>query len=170
MELDSVIENRRSVRDYNSKRVDKKSIEKILNAGRLAPSAKNRQAWHFIVVLNEKTKDIIAQELQLKTGEIGLKTCNVIRDCSALILVFGDIEDEVMDIQSIGACVENMVLKAYDLGIGSLWIGFILQIEEFLKEKYQTNDKLICGVALGYTDVFPTARPRKELKEMVVWD
>ncbi len=170
MELKEVIENRRSVRHYNTKKVSHEDLEKILNAGRLAPSAKNRQPWNFIVTQNQTSKEDIANELQIKLGDIGLTTCNVIRDCSALVLVYADIEDELMDIQSVGACVENMVLEAYNLGIGSLWIGYILQIEKYLQEKYQINKKLICAVALGYTDKFPSARPRKELSEMTFWD
>ena len=54
MELETVIKNRRSIRHYNEKEIEKRDIEKILECGILAPSAKNRQPWHFIVIKEDK--------------------------------------------------------------------------------------------------------------------
>ena len=91
------------------------------------------------------------------------------RECSALILVFAKIENELMDIQSIGACIENMLLTATDLNIGSLWIGYIVSIESALQSMFNTSDKLVAAIALGHTDKIPKPRPRKTLEECSTW-
>lgn len=59
MEILKSIEERRSIRSYNKEKISKKIVEDILNCGSLAPSAKNRQLWYFVIVQND-TKDKIA--------------------------------------------------------------------------------------------------------------
>lgn len=169
MELTKVMEERRSVRHYNDKKLDRKTIVDILNYGIMAPSAHNRQPWHFIVVEDQAKKENIANALEHSSDDPVIVTCNVIRECSALVLVFADITEEVMDVQSVGACIENMVLRAKDLDVASLWIGYILRIEKELQKEFSCNKKLIAAVALGYTDHFPSKRPRKTLEEVSEW-
>ena len=169
MELTEVIKNRRSIRHFNNEKLSKETINKILTSGILAPSAKNRQPWNFIVIENPDLKKEIGDLLEKKTTDETNLTCEVIRECQALILVYGDIEHEIFDVESIGACIENMILEAYNLNVGSLWIGFILQIEEELKKKFKTDKKLIAAVALGYTNTNPKPRPRKTLEECTKW-
>lgn len=169
MELSKVLEERRSVRHYNQLELKKELIEDILNYAILSPSAHNRQPWHFIVIRNQDLKREIGDLLQNKMGDIAQVTSNVIRESQALILVFADITEEIMDIVSVGACIENMILRARDLDIASLWIGYILDIEEELKNKFALDKQLISAVALGYTDHFPSKRSRKELNEVSEW-
>lgn len=169
MELTKVMEERRSVRHYNDKKLDRKTIVDILNYGIMAPSAHNRQPWHFIVVEDQAKKENIANALEHSSDDPVIVTCNVIKECSALVLVFADITEEVMDVQSVGACIENMVLRAKDLDVASLWIGYILRIEKELQKEFSCDKKLIAAVALGYTDHFPSKRPRKTLEEVSEW-
>lgn len=169
MELNETIKLRRSIRNFNEKKVPKEIIEEILQAGILAPSAHNRQPWNFYVIENKEKREEIASILLAKTDLSTQRTCDVIKSCSALILVFADITNELMDVQSVGACIENMVLQATDLGIGSLWIGYITNIEKELQKIFNTNQKLIAGIALGYTDAYPSPRPRKTLEEVTHW-
>lgn len=169
MELETVIESRRSIRHYTDKEIDKKDIESILNSGILAPSAKNRQPWHFIVIKEDKDlKKDIANLLEEKLSEASL-TSEVIRTCDSIIMIYADIENTILDVQSVGACIENMILKATDLGISSLWIGYTLQIEEELKEKLNIDKTLIATLALGYSENKPKPRPRKSIEEVTIW-
>mgnify|MGYP005805469515 CR=1 FL=1 len=169
MELSTVLEERRSVRHFNDQKLDRGIIEDILNYAILSPSAKNRQPWYFVVVENQELKEKIADMLLYSSEDPVEVTCNVIKDCSALILVFADVIDLVNDVVSVGACIENMILRARDLNVGSLWIGYILKIEEKLQREFSLNKKLIAAVALGYTDHFPSKRPRKSLAEVCEW-
>ncbi len=169
MELSKVMEERRSVRHFNDKVLDRSIIEDILGFAILAPSAHNRQPWHFVVVRDSLKKEDIALMLADYGDASIMTTCNVIRDCSALVLVFADITEEVMDVQSVGACIENMVLRARDLDVASLWIGYILKIEKELQREFSTEKKLIAAVVLGYTDHYPSKRPRKTIEEVTEW-
>lgn len=169
MELKEVIAERRSVRHYNNKKISKETIEDILEHAILAPSAKNRQPWHFIVVTQEELKEKVADMLLEASDETVNQTCIVLNECAAFVLVFAKIEDLVMDVQSVGAAIENMVLRARDLDVASLWIGYILKIEKELQEEFATDRKLIACIALGHTDHYPSKRPRKTLEEVSEW-
>lgn len=169
MELGKVIEDRRSIRSFNDKVLAKDIIVDILNYAILAPSAKNRQPWYFVVVEDQNKKEYIADLLEQKSSDEVKMTCNVMRECSTLVLVFADIEDMIMDVVSVGASIENMILRARDLDVASLWIGFILKIEKELKKEFNLNKRLVSCIALGYTDHFPSKRPRKTLFEVSEW-
>ncbi len=171
MELSKVIENRRSIRHFNNEEIKKEEIAEILKYGTLAPSAKNRQPWNFVVIYNDKDlKKKIADILKNKYEAAAL-TSEVIATSQALILVYGEIDDLIFDVQSIGACIENMCLKAYDMNIGSLWIGFILQIEKELQELLNTpsKHKLIAALALGHYDHNPSPKNRIDYQNITVW-
>lgn len=169
MELETVIKNRRSIRHYNEKEIEKRDIEKILECGILAPSAKNRQPWHFIVIKEDKDlKNKIGNLLEGWLPEASL-TSEVIKTSDTIIMIYADIENTILDVQSVGACIENMILKATDLEISSLWIGYTLKIEEELKELLNTDKTLIATLALGYSDAKPKPRPRKTLDSVTEW-
>ena len=161
--------NRRSIRHYNERKKEKRDIEKILECGILAPSAKNRQPWHFIVIKEDKElKNEIGNLLEESIPEARL-TSKVIKTSDTVIMVYADIENTILDIQSVGACIENMILKATDLDISSLWIGYTLKIEEELKELLNTDKTLIATLVLGYSDAKPKPRPRKTLDSVTEW-
>ena len=185
MEMLKSIEERRSIRSYTNEKVSRKIIEDILECGRLAPSAKNRQPWYFVIVENN-TKDKIANMMidytinhddTIERKKLGCvssvnPTANVIKQAPILVLIFRKKDDNwiIGDNLSIGACVENMCLRATDLGIGSLWIRDTVYVAEEVATMLGHNDmELNCALALGYANQSPKHRPRKELKDIVEW-
>ena len=185
METLKSIEERRSIRGYTKEKVPRKIVEDILECGRLAPSAKNRQPWYFVIVENN-TKDKIADMMINYTinndGTIERKnlgcassvnpTANIIKQAPVLVLIFREKNDNwiVGDNLSIGACVENMCLRATDLGIGSLWIRDTVYVADEVARMLGHKDmELNCALALGYASQSPKQRPRKELKDIVQW-
>lgn len=184
MELLKVIENRRSIRKFKNNEIPKEVIEDILNCGRLAPSAKNKQPWYFVILRNE-IKDKIAdlminytikpddwKEKKLIFPSSVKLTANVIKQAPILILVFKEKNNNWIsgDNLSIGACVENICLRATDLGLGSLWIRDTLYVAEKIADLVNHSDmELNCAVALGYADQFPKQRPRKHLADIIEW-
>ena len=74
---------------------------------------------------------------------------------------------QIKDTLSIGASIQNMLLRAEELGLGSLWIGNTCFAYRELTEYMQIDTELIGAVALGYKAENPSARPRKNLKEIV---
>lgn len=185
MEVKESIENRRSIRNFKKEDISKEVVEDILNCGRLAPSAKNRQPWHF-VVLEKDTKDKVAdlmieytlnhddreERKKLNTPSSVNPTASVIKQAPILILIFRPKDDNwlVGDNLSIGACVQNMCLRATDLGLGSLWIRDIVYVFEKVAEMLgHGNLELNCAVSLGVPNQSPKQRPRKELKDIMEW-
>lgn len=185
METLKTIKDRRSIRTFKNDDIDKKTVEDILNCGRLAPSAKNRQPWFFVVVKGS-TKDKIADLMIEDTNKrnkaeekqkIGFNssvnpTANVIKEAPILILVFREKNNNwiVGDNLSIGACVQNICLRAVDLGLGTLWIRDIVYVAEEVADMLNHSDlELNCAISLGYANQSPSARPRKKLEDIIEW-
>lgn len=186
MDTAQSIQNRHSTRKFNNTPISKETILNILDAGRLAPSAKNRQPWHFIVVQGTQ-KDKIA-DMMLQKNETNKfqeaeghqssidYTAKIIKQAPVLILVFKKISDDflISDTLSIGASIENMLLQAEDKGVSSLWIRDTYCIEEEIKDLFNTapelnNTELVCSVVFGYTDIVPKRVIKKDLDSIVTW-
>ncbi len=184
MEFYEVVKKRRSIRLFKNDDISKKLIEDILNCGRLAPSAKNRQPWYFVIVKNE-TKDKIADMMidytinneTIERKNLGCAssvnpTANVIKQTPILVLIFREKNNNwiIGDNLSIGACVENMCLRATDLGVGSLWIRDTVYVaDEVAKMLGHEDMELNCALALGYANKSPRMRPRKKLEDIMEW-
>ena len=190
----SAIFKRRSIRKFTNKPVSKRILTKILEAGKAAPSAKNRQPWKFIVfsetekdkLLNCMEKGILREEKSplLPKSQNGIadakNTLRIMKNSHVIIIVlntnaispFKSIDSdsritEICDTLSIGASVENMLLRAREIGIGSLWIANTCFSYPELTEFLNTDFQLVCAIALGYPDEKPKQRPRKADSEII---
>ena len=190
------IENRRSIRKYRSDEIDRKLIEEIIYSATLAPSAKNRQPWKFIVYQGE-AKDKLVEVMrhginsEKITHELmpewafaipdAENTVRIMQEAPCLIAVlntnqytpFASIEREkriveICDSLSIGAAVENMILTATGYGLGTLWIANTCFAYPELETYINTTDQIISAVAVGYPDEAPGQRPRKKMEEIMV--
>lgn len=183
-----IISERRSIRRYKSTEPDKTVIDEIIRAGMLAPSAKNRQPWKFIVyrgaskvkLLNEMERGLIngtTDDIELDKNGLpdAFYTLNVMKEAPVLIIVvntngksiFDDISTgervtEICDTLSIGAAVQNMLLKTTELGLGSLWIANTCYAYNELVKYVGIDKQLVCAVAIGYPDDVPNPRKRKD--------
>ena len=182
MELEEVIQKRRSIRKYLPKKVEKEILKKILQQGILAPSAKNGQPWRFVVIQeDENLKNEIADLVQKsgeeriaqgKKGESIINTANIMKQAPVLILVFNSFEEHFLEpnMQSIGACIENICLAATNLGLGSLWIANTNYAKTEIEGLFPKQEgSLTAAISLGYADENPSARPRKNLEEVTIW-
>ncbi|OFX73759.1 MAG: NADH dehydrogenase [Bacteroidetes bacterium GWE2_29_8] len=117
METLNAIFKRRSIRKYKECEVAQESIDTILKAGMQAPTARNLQPWHFIVI----NKKEILHELSIIHPH-----GKMLKEAAFAILVCGDKsidETESYLIQDCSAATQNMLLVAYDIGIASVWLG-----------------------------------------------
>lgn len=110
---------RRSVRKYSDTKITDDQLKQIIKAGMAAPSAKNSQEWVFIVI---RDKAIFDAFLGVHPNAFALKTAD------AAVLVCADLSKEKEPgqgwwIQDCSAAVQNMLLEATDMGLGSLWMG-----------------------------------------------
>ena len=164
-EILKIIRNRRSTRVFLPEQIKEEELNAILEAGIYAPSATNKQPWHFTVVQN---KDLI-DRLNYSFKEFAKKSDNdylrkfgnnekfhVFYNSPTVILVSGDETNRYSPIDC-AAAVENMLIAGESLGIGSCWIGLIeyslnsKEGEEFLKElQIPEGFKQIHAISLGY--------------------
>ena len=182
MELEEVIQKRRSIRKYLPKKVEKEILKKILEQGILAPSAKNGQPWRFIVIqgeeaLKNKIADLVQKSgeeriAQGKKGESIINTANIMKQAPVLVLVFNSFGEHFLEpnMQSIGACIENICLQATNLGLGSLWIANTNYAKTEIEALFPSQQgNLSAAISLGYADENPLARPRKTIEEVTIW-
>ncbi len=188
------IKERRSIRKYKPQLLEKETVDEIIRAGILAPSAKNRQPWKFIVYGEKSKKELLAEMEKgllrerdgnaiLPNSKSGLAdafhTLKIMKEAPILIVLLNtnsaspfeniDAEEritEICDNLSIGAAVENMLLKATELGIGSLWIANTFFAYPELADYIGTAYQLVGAVSLGYSDEVPAARPRRCLADV----
>lgn len=117
MDLDTAIKERRSIRKYIETPVSQGTLREIIQAGVWAPSACNLQQWKFI---------IIDQEILLrKIYDLG--AASFIKDSHQAILVLYNNQTDNTEysdyIQSASAAIQNMLLKAYSLNVGTCWVN-----------------------------------------------
>ncbi|WP_334308494.1 nitroreductase family protein [Lacrimispora sp.] len=191
------ISDRRSIRTFKDTAIPKEMVEEILNAGRLAPSSKNRQPWKFTVVSGRsKNEMLLSMEKGLLREREGVSllpnskqhltaaeyTLEVMKQAPITVFVTNTLgielsdrlnqEDRIYEIcnaQSIGAAMENMTLTATELGLGSLWICDIYFAYEELSKWLSTEGTLVAAMSFGYPDECPRPRPRKSMEDIVEW-
>ena len=163
MKILQLIKSRRSIRKFRKEPIPLKVIDGILEAGSWAPSGLNNQPWRFIV-LEKDEKDAIAQFT--KYGQI-------IKAADKVILVFMDKSASYSyekDLMAIGACIQNMLLYAHQEGIGTCWLGEILNQRKGLQEHLGVleNLELEAVIALGKPLQPPKGGKRKALRSLIV--
>lgn len=150
MDAGKAIKTRRSVRSYAPTPIPDAAVRRVLEAGRLAPSACNRQPWCFIVVEERSVREAIAQ-----TGRFA----SFLSQSPVVIVGCGDAKSSPKwHVVDVAIAMENMVIAATAEGLGTCWIGSFdgARVKGLLKipEGYE----VVALLAIGY----PKARtPRK---------
>jgi nitroreductase len=188
MDTLAVIAARRSIRRFKDTPIPEEKLDAILLAATQAPSGKNRQPWRFLVVKGGKRDEMLrlmrmglaaSKARGMPTGSAEW-TAQVMEHAPVTIFIFnpegvrpwephsvGQMFDDLVDIQSVGAAIQNMLLAAQDLGLGSLWICDVLSAYEELQTWLGEKGEMIAAVSLGYADESPEARPRKSASETI---
>lgn len=146
MELLEGLQTRRSIRTYTEQPVTREQLREIIRLGTMAPSGMNNQPWRFVTI---KSKETIQKLAQLT------KYSHVVGKAAACIAVFVDktaMYHEVKDHQSMGACIQNLLLASHGMGLGAVWLGEILKNAKEVRELCGlSNDMVLMAVvALGY--------------------
>jgi nitroreductase len=144
---------RRSVRAYTDEPVSGEQVRKILAAGMQAPSARNQQPWHFVVVRQRKRLDALAGVLpfgkMLGKAPLGIVVC-----------ADADLEQSAgYWAQDCAAATQNILLACHALGLGAVWIGVYPRDERVtaLRELLSLPETVapLCAIAIGR----PAERP-----------
>jgi len=184
------IESRRSIRKFKNEPVPQEIVRQIVEAAILAPSGKNKQPWRFVVVQGESREEMVRlmrggiAKMKESGEETGSSewTAGIMEQAPVTIFVFhpdgvrpwlarstDQNFSEVVDVQSTGAAIQNMLLAAQELGVGSLWICDVFYAYEELCDWLGEKGAMIAAVSLGYAEEAPGPRPRKEFDDVVRW-
>jgi nitroreductase len=161
MELFEAIRSRASVRTFEKVAVPEADLERILDAGRRAPSGRNRQPIEFIVIRDAKTLAKLAESQACIAG------------ASLAIAVAGDPERSEFWLEDVSAATENMLLAITALGYASVWIqGTLRALEQSHKQALGLPERMRLVVVLPIgKPVGPVAQPGKRpLSDIVHWD
>ncbi|MGN0017266.1 MAG: nitroreductase family protein [Candidatus Avelusimicrobium sp.] len=177
MELIDAINTRRSVRKYQDKPVEREKINACIEAARLAPSACNSQPWHFIVIDDPKVKEAFCKEAfsgvynMTKWAEKAPVLIAAVSDKGSFTSRIGNFfrRTEFYLVDQGIAC-EHLVLRAWDLGLGTCWIGWLNsdKAEKFFK--LPKGKKIEHLISLGYPAEEPNARPRQTFENIVSYN
>jgi nitroreductase len=190
MDTMEAIAARRSIRKFKDQPVPADLMRQVLHAATLAPSGKNRQPWRFYVVQGEERAEMVRlmREGMAKLEEQGMDTgsakwtAQIMGRAPVTVFIFnptaqwdwvpkdiGEVLGGLVNVQSVGAAIQNMLLAAEDLGLGTLWICDVFYAYEELSTWLGETSQMIAAVSLGYPDEAPGPRPRKTVDEVTVW-
>ncbi len=170
--------SRQSCRSYTERKVDDEKIEILLECAKYAPSALNKQPWHFTVVKNRKLLDEIKEanrQMMIATGDPKMieaandASFDNFRGAPMAIIVSGE-NGNPFSAGDCSAAVENMALAAHSMGIASLYIASFkraLELEEnaYIVKKLNLPENFnpLFALCLGYTEAaYPERAPRRE--------
>jgi len=151
------IKNRKSVRSFLDKEVSDELLFELLEAARIAPSSGNVQDRYFIVVRDEKRKDLITKAC----GQLWVKTAPII------IVVVSDTEvtkdrygerGDFYNMCNAAAAIENLLIQAVDSGLAACWVGAFYEPELRLAVDLPDRYRPIAIIPVGYEDKNATDR------------
>jgi len=142
--------NRRSIRKYEDKPVEKEKIEKLLRAAMQAPSAANQQPWEFIVVEDKEKLEKLSDASPYSKMVANSAVTIVLLSRKEGLLAPGCVP------QDMGAAAENFLLEAVNLELGAVWIG-IAPVQEkmnYIKEMFGLPEGIeaFALIPVGYPD------------------
>lgn len=158
------IATRTSIRDYEARPVEKEKIEKMLRAAMAAPTAMNKQPWHFVVVDQRNVLDALAganpYAKMLKKAPLAIVVCG-----NTDKMIEGDGRD--FWIQDASAATENLLLAAHAMGLGAVWTGAYPSEERCISisKVLSLSDNLVPlnMIVVGYPAEQP--QPKQKFKE-----
>lgn len=183
MDVFKAITWRRSVRKFAARPVERDRVLQILEAGRLAPSSSNRQAWHFVVIDDRAIIEQIPDTVPVGTHRIVsfIKGAPlVIAGCytKALTHYIAQVAGHENHLVDVSIAMTHMTLAATALGIGTCWIGWYGESRLRKLLKLPRRYKIVALLVLGYPADSSTeesiagipARPRKNISDIVSYN
>lgn len=172
MELyDVVLDNIKtygSVKKFRKHDVDDATIDKILEAARWATSAGNHQPWEFIIVRDKKMKGWLSEASHeggwMNQAPILIVACTNMRLAKSM---YGERGEKLYGIQDTATAIQNLLLAANAIGLGTNWIRSFNEPEVAQKLHCQDFIRPSAIIAVGWPDEAPSKQERHELKEFV---
>ncbi|MBI2134761.1 nitroreductase family protein [Candidatus Woesearchaeota archaeon] len=171
MDVFEAIRTRRSIRKYKDKQVPWDNVVTILQAGKYAPSAGNLQNWKFIIVKNDaKRKAITKACLQQEWMEQAPVFIVVLAEPKKAERFYGIRGSRLYTLQACAAAIENMLLTAHSLGLGSCWVGAFDEHEIWAILGLPEEISVQGIVTIGYADEIPQAPPKFRIEHVMFFE
>lgn len=164
----TLLKTRRSIRRYKPDPVPDELVAQLLEAGRWAPSASNRQPWEFIVVRDEAIRQQVAQHAAfyfIKWAHVG--------EAPLLIVLCGNARNPAYRRflhEDVGLAGGQIMLQAKALGLGTCWIGALDRKAIAAILKLPEHLEIVGLLTVGFPAEDPPPPPRKPLAEIVHYD
>jgi nitroreductase len=167
MDVMTAIKTRRSIRAYKDKPIESEKLEAVLEAGRLAPSASNRQEWRYVVVkdkaLRDKLVDVARGQKFVGQAPVVIVACAA---GAGHVMPCGELSYPI----DVAISVDHMTLAAAEQGLGTCWIGAFDQDGAKKLLGIPEEIKVVALLPLGYPDISPGPKSRKSMEEIVSYD
>ena len=184
MELDEAILSRKTIRKFQSKNVPDNYLYEIIQSAMLAPSAKNRQPWRFYILNDNQKNDITNMMYDWASENKDLHTsikgsANQMKTANKAIIIYTPKYHsknkktyyKKPDYLSLGAAIENMNLKCFDLGLGCTWLCDTLYIESEINSYLKIDDlELVSTLIIGYPEEVPERSERFPIDKLLLND
>ena len=171
MELDQVLKERKSVRRFKKLDVPWYLITECLEAATLAPNSGNVQNWRFIVVRNPQNRDVVIkcceEQYWMLHAPVLLVVCSDLTKIRRLFSIRGE---ALYSVQNCAAAMENLILKAHELGLGSTWIGAFDETKINAALNITGDVRAQAIIALGYSDEIEEKAKREPLDNVVSFE
>ncbi len=167
MNVFQAIKSRKSIRSYQDRPIEEEKLLRVLEAGRLAPSAKNLQEWKFVIVKDKelRKKLVAAANNQRFIAEAPV----VIAGCATLVDYVMSCGQYAYPID-LAIAMDHMTLQAVEEGLGTCWIGSFKEDEVKKLLNIPPEVRIVELLTLGYPETIPPARARKKLEETICFD
>lgn len=187
------IHKRRSIRRFTTQPVSEEDIQTILEAANQAPSAHNQQSWRFVIITGEKKSELVSLTMNSlsrfprPSSALLRMAARSISSAPVVIAVINTGElmhrgpelfaagrntardfFRIMEIQSSAAAVENMLIAATSLGLGSVWLGILIMIQkEVLSFLKHPDGEFMAVIPIGYSEKERSGPKKRSLSAAV---
>ena len=165
MEVKEAIAKRYSVRHYADRPMEEDKLLRVLEAGRMAPSAANRQEWRFIIVRDQARRQALAQ---------AAKNQAFVGEAPVVIVACAVDTERIMSCGlpsfsiDVAIALEHIALQATEEGLGTCWIGAFDADQVKALLGIPDDARVVQLMPLGYPEDQPKAKVRKALNEIVM--
>lgn len=172
----NLVKQRRSIRRYLDRPVEREKIFACIEAARLAPSADNVQPWRFLVIDEPEIKEALARDAFSGIyfiSRFAAKAPVLIIILARLDIIANRIGKQIQNIHfyliDIGIAGEHIVLQAEELGLGTCWIGWFNTRKTRKTLNIPRKYKIVSMLSLGYYDRKPSKPKKRRTLDEIVW-
>ena len=168
--LSRIVRERRCIRSFSSRALDREAVERVLESATWAPSAGNLQPWFFIVIQKAEIRRKLAQAALgqnfISEAPLLIVVCaDTLRSCNR----YGRRGLELYCIQDTAAAIQNMLLTAHSLGLAACWVGAFNEDEARSVLGLHAEMKPLALIPIGFSESRPRAPSRRSLSDVVCW-